>query len=250
MPAPRFTDKTLKFLRALKRHNDREWFRAHRDHYEAHVRTPMIEILDRLAIDLPTFAPDLVATPKVSMYRIHRDTRFSVDKSPYKTHVAAIMPHRELTKHGGAGLYFHVTTDQVLIGAGVYAPEPRQLYQLRKHIAANVQRFRSIVESPVFRRSFGALGGARLQRVPRGFDKDHPAAEYLKPAAPGWVRTARDVRNRTPLLQLTTRPLRTPCAVRRVPQRPSRPRTALPTLNLRQAHAGRPLRRFSCGRFP
>ncbi len=180
MPAPRFTDKTLKFLRALKRHNDRKWFRAHRDHYEAHVRTPMIEILDRLAIDLPTFAPDLVATPKVSMYRIHRDTRFSADKSPYKTHVAAIMPHRELTKHGGAGLYFHVTTDQVLIGAGVYAPEPRQLYQLRKHIAANVQRFRSIVESPVFRRSFGDLGGARLQRVPRGFDKDHPAAEYLK----------------------------------------------------------------------
>ena len=114
------------------------------------------------------------------MYRIHRDTRFSADKSPYKTHVAAIMPHRELTKHGGAGLYFHVTTDQVLIGAGVYAPEPRQLYQLRKHIAANVQRFRSIVESPVFRRSFGDLGGARLQRVPRGFDKDHPAAEYLK----------------------------------------------------------------------
>ena len=82
MPAPRFTDETLTFLRALKRHNDRVWFRAHRDRYEAHIRAPMIEILDRLAIDLPTFAPDLVATPQVSMYRIHRDTRFSADKSP------------------------------------------------------------------------------------------------------------------------------------------------------------------------
>ena len=180
MPAPRFTDETLTFLRALKRHNDREWFRAHRDRYEAHIRAPMIEILDRLAIDLQAFAPDLVATPQVSMYRIHRDTRFSADKSPYKTHVAAIMPHRELTKHGGAGLYFHVATDQVLIGAGVYAPEPRQLYQLREHVAANVRQFRSIVESPVFRRSFRNLRGTRLQRVPRGFIKDHPAAEYLK----------------------------------------------------------------------
>ena len=140
----------------------------------------MIEILDRLAIDLPAFAPDLVASPKASMYRIHRDTRFSADKSPYKTHVAAIMPHRKLTKHGGAGLYFHVATDQVFIGAGVYAPEPRQLYQLREHIAGNVRRFRSIVESPIFRRSFGNLRGTRLQRVPRAFDKDHQAAEYLK----------------------------------------------------------------------
>ena len=180
MPAPRFTGDTLKFLRALKRHNDRDWFRAHRDRYEEHVRAPMVEILDRLAFDIPQFAPDLVAAPKVSMYRIYRDTRFSPDKSPYKTHVAAVLPHRRLTKHGGAGLYFHVSSDEVLIGAGIYAPEPPQLYQLRAHIAANVTRFRSVVESPVFRRSFGALSGKRLQRVPRGFEKDHPAADYLK----------------------------------------------------------------------
>ena len=140
----------------------------------------MVEIVERLAIDLPRFAPDLVAAPNVSMYRIYRDTRFSPDKSPIKTHVAAIFPHRELTKHGGASLYLHVAPDHVLIGGGLYVPEPQQLYRLREHVAANLTRLRTIVESPAFRRSFGNLSGQRLQRVPRGFDKDDPAAEYLK----------------------------------------------------------------------
>ena len=180
MPAPRFTDDTLRFLRALKRHNDRAWFRARRDRYEAHVRGPMVDVLDRLALDLPRFAPEQVAAPKVSMYRIYRDTRFSADKTPLKTHVAAILPHRALTRHGGASLYFHVATDHVLVGAGVYAPDSRQLYRLREHIATNFTRFRAIVESPAFLRSFGELSGQRLQRVPSGFDSRHPAAEYLK----------------------------------------------------------------------
>ena len=180
MAAPRFSPKALTFLRGLKRHNDRDWFRERRDTYETYVRGPMVEIVERLALDLPAFAPDLVAAPKVSMYRIHRDTRFSPDKSPYKTHVAAVFPHRELAKHEGAGLYFHVAPDHVLVGGGIYAPEPRQLYRLREHVAMNVMRLRAIVDAPAFRRSFGAVSGQRLQRVPRGFAPDHPAAEYLR----------------------------------------------------------------------
>ena len=140
----------------------------------------MVAVVDRLATDLARFAPQLVATPKVSIYRIHRDTRFSPDKSPYKTHVSAVFPHRALTKHGGAGLYFHVATDHVLVGAGIYAPEAPQLYTLRKHVASNTTRFRATVESPQFRRTFGPVEGQRLKRVPRGFDADHPAGEYLK----------------------------------------------------------------------
>ena len=180
MPAPHFTDDTLRFLRALRRNNDREWFRARKHEYETHVRGPMIEVIERLALDLPAFAPDLVASPKASMYRIYRDTRFSPDKAPIKTHVAAVFPHRELTKHGGAGLYFHLTPDELMIGGGIYTPEPKQLHRLRDHVAANTGRFRAIVESPGFRRSFGAVSGTRLQRVPRGFAPDHPAADYLK----------------------------------------------------------------------
>ena len=179
-PPPRFTDKTVRLLRNLKRHNDREWFKSHRDEFERDVRGPMVDVIERLSVDLLSFAPELVATPKTSMYRIYRDTRFSPDKSPYKTHVAAIFPHRALPKHVGAGLYLHVAPDHVLIGAGSYAPEPRQLYRLREHVANHLKQFRMIVESPSFRRSFGEIGGERLKRVPKGFDANHPAAHYLK----------------------------------------------------------------------
>jgi uncharacterized protein (TIGR02453 family) len=178
--ATSFGPETLKFLRALKRNNRRDWFLAHREDYEAHVRGPMIATIRRLAVDLKAFAPELVADPKTSMYRIYRDVRFSENKAPYKTHVAAVFPCRGLPKHAGAGLYFHVSPDEVWIGGGMYAPEMAQLVAVREHIGSNSRRFRSIVESPAFRKAVGRLEGDKLQRVPRGFPKDHPAGEYLK----------------------------------------------------------------------
>jgi uncharacterized protein (TIGR02453 family) len=178
--AARFTDRTLRFLRSLKRNNRREWFNAHKDDYEAHVRQPMIATIERLAVDFLEFAPELSASPKSSLYRIYRDTRFSEDKTPYKTHVAAVFPTRGLPKHEGAGLYFHIGCDEVWIGGGIYAPQTPQLVALREHIAANVRRLRSIVDSPAFKRHVGGLEGEKLTRVPRGFPKDHEAGEYLK----------------------------------------------------------------------
>ncbi len=182
MPAdrPRFTPATLKFLRALKRNNRREWFNTHRNEYEAYVHGPMTAIVEQLAVDLRSFAPELIASPKISVYRIHRDTRFSENKTPYKTHVAAVFPTRGLAKHEGAGAYFHVSSTEVWIGGGMYAPQMPQLQAVREHIAANVNRLRAIVESSAFRRQIGHLEGDRLQRVPRGFPKDHEAAEFLK----------------------------------------------------------------------
>lgn len=180
MSLPRFTPKGLSFLRALKRHNDREWFRARKDQYDEVLRAPMIALIGRLADDFPSFAPDLVATPKASLYRIYRDTRFSENKAPLKTHIAAVFPCRGLAKHQGAGLYLEVTPQGVWVGGGMYAPETSQLQAVREHIAANVGHLRAIVESAAFRRTVGRLDGERLQRVPRGFSKDHEAAEYLK----------------------------------------------------------------------
>jgi len=178
--APRFSAGTLKFLRALKRNNRREWFNAHRDDYEACVRGPMTAIVERLSEDFRAFAPELVASPRVSMYRIYRDTRFSENKTPYKTHIAAVFPTRGLLKHEGAGLYFHISPDEVWVGGGMYAPQPEQLFAVREHIAANSRQLRAILESPGFRRHVGSLEGEKLKRVPRGFPSDHPAAEYLK----------------------------------------------------------------------
>jgi uncharacterized protein (TIGR02453 family) len=180
MPSPRFTPKTLSFLRALKRHNDREWFKARKAEYERDVRAPMVAVIERLSDDFRGFAPELVASERVSLYRIYRDTRFSADKTPLKTHIAANFPWQGLPKHEGAGLYFHVSPSEVWAGGGMYAPQTSQLHLVREHLSRNYTRFRTIVESPSFRRRTGGLDGEQLQRVPRGFPADHPAAAYLK----------------------------------------------------------------------
>ena len=108
MTQPSFTPKSLSFLRSLKRNNDREWFRARKDDYERHVRAPMVAVIERLAVDFGRFAPELDASPKRCIYRIYRDTRFSGDKTPLKTQIAASFRWRGLPRGRSAGLYFEV----------------------------------------------------------------------------------------------------------------------------------------------
>jgi uncharacterized protein (TIGR02453 family) len=175
-----FTAKTLSFLRALKRNNDREWFRTHKSQYEEHVRGPMVALLDRLAVDLRGFAPELVCEPRVSLYRIYRDTRFSADKSPLKTHIAAHFPPRGFSRGEGAGLYFHVAPNEVWIGGGIYMPSSSDLRLIREHIAANHKGLSRIVNGAAFRKAVGALDGEQLSTMPRGYLKVHPAATYLR----------------------------------------------------------------------
>ena len=178
--SPRFTKATLAFLRALRRNNDSDWFRARKVDYEAHVRGPMIAVIERLAVDFARYAPELIASPKVSLFRPYRDTRFSEDKRPLKTHVSVVFPCRGLAKHQGAGLYLEVNCDRVLLGGGLHTPQTLELQRAREHLAKNHARWRALVESPSFRRAFGRIEGESLVRVPRGFEPDHPAAEYLK----------------------------------------------------------------------
>lgn len=173
-----FSSKTLSFLRSLKRNNKREWFHERKHQYEMHCRGPMIAIIERLASDLPAFAPDLVADPKVSLFRQFRDTRFSEDKTPLKTHIGATFPNRTLGRLNGAGLYFEVAPAWVWIGGGLWAPDTSQLHLVREHVAANHRQLDTIVKSPGFKK-LGGLQGDTLTRVPRGFAKDHPAATYL-----------------------------------------------------------------------
>jgi uncharacterized protein (TIGR02453 family) len=175
-----FTPKTLSFLRALKRNNDREWFRARKDEYEAHVRGPMLELIGRIGVDLKRIAPELVADPKRSMYRIYRDTRFSDDKTPLKTNVAAVFPPRGFPRHEGAGLYVEIAPGWVWMGGGLYMPPSASLYAIRERIASTHPRLHRIVTAARFRNVLGGLQGDRLTRVPRGYLKDHPAGEYLR----------------------------------------------------------------------
>ena len=173
-----FTTKTLSFLRSLKRNNRREWFHERKDQYESHCRRPMIATIERLAGDLPAFAPELIADPKISLFRQYRDTRFSGDKTPLKTHIAATFPNRRLGRLNGAGLYFEVAPAWVWIGGGLWAPDTSQLHLVREHVAMHHRRLDAIVKSPAFRK-IGGLQGDTMTRVPRGFAKDHPAAAYL-----------------------------------------------------------------------
>ena len=140
----------------------------------------MVAVIGRIAEAFPRFAPEMVADPKVSFYRIYRDTRFSPDKSPYKTHAAAVFPVRGLPKNSGPGLYFHISPEEVLIGGGMYMPDPPLLRAVRERIAASPREFISLVESPRFRKAFDELEGEQLKTMPKGFSADHPAAKYLR----------------------------------------------------------------------
>jgi uncharacterized protein (TIGR02453 family) len=175
-----FTPKTLAFLRALKRNNDREWFRERKAIYEESVRVPMIAVLARLAKDFQTFAPEFVADPKASLLRIYRDTRFSGDKAPLKTAIGARFPVRGMPRGNGAGLYFEIAPQWVWMGGGLYMPSTSDLQAIREQIASTHPRLHRIATSSAFKSAFGALHGDRLSRVPRGYLKDHPAAHYLQ----------------------------------------------------------------------
>ncbi len=177
---PLFKPRTLSFLRALKRNNDRAWFAAHKEEYLRDVHQPMLDFVAWVASELPAFAPELEASPRTSLFRIHRDTRFSADKTPFKTQVGAIFPHRDLHRNVSACLYVEIGPAGSMIFGGIYKPERAELPAIRDHIARTHRRLRALLEAPAFKRTVGAMEGDALQRVPPGYPPDHPAAEYLK----------------------------------------------------------------------
>src|SRR3972149_8890341 len=132
----------------------------------------MVELILLIGEAFLRFAPEMVADPKISLYRIYRDSRFSRDKSPYKTQVAAVFPVRGLPKNSGPGLYFHIAPEEVLMGGGMYMPEPPLLRAVRERIAASPRAFLAIVEGRRFRKAFGELEGEALKTMPKGFSAE------------------------------------------------------------------------------
>jgi uncharacterized protein (TIGR02453 family) len=183
-----FRPAALTFLRSIKRNNRREWFEENRERYEVDVKRPMQILVEEMDARLGAFAPELVGDPKRSVFRIHRDVRFSKDKSPYKTHVAAWFHHRDAghtvgtqAVHGGAGLYVHVEPGASMLAGGIWMPPTTALKRLRDEIAEDHESLEAILADRAFRRSFGPLSTeAMLTRTPRGYDPEHPAAELLR----------------------------------------------------------------------
>ena len=176
---PGFSPAALRFFIQLKRHNNRPWFLKNKETYEREIKEPMLSLVLALNSELRNFAPELVTEPKRAIYRIYRDVRFSADKSPYKTHTAALFAPRGLGKHACAGLYFHFAPDELLLAGGVYMPGPKELLAIRNHIAANTTAFRKILAHRQIA-ALGGLQGDQLVRVPKGFAPVHPAADLLR----------------------------------------------------------------------
>ncbi len=178
---PGFPAEGMAFLRGLKKNNDREWFLPRKPVFEEKLRQPMIELVSAIHREMLRFAPDYAGEPAKCVYRIYRDTRFSRDKTPYKTFVSALMLRHGFEKNdGSAAVYFAVSPENIEVAGGVYTPDRDVLLAVRQHIAENHRHFRATFETPKIRKLFGELWGASVTRMPKGFDADHPAADLIR----------------------------------------------------------------------
>ncbi|HEX6104376.1 MAG TPA: TIGR02453 family protein, partial [Gemmatimonadales bacterium] len=185
---PGFRPEGLRFLRGLRRHNTREWFEGRRAVYEAEVRGPMRALVEEMDVRLARVAPELTGDPRRSIFRIHRDVRFSRDKSPYKTNAACQFYHHDAGRGAGrdadaagAGLYFHLEPAGCFVAGGIWMPARPALERIRDALAGAPDALTRIVRHPAFRRRFGELDReAMLIRPPRGYAADHPAAPWLR----------------------------------------------------------------------
>jgi uncharacterized protein (TIGR02453 family) len=176
---PGFPAEGMAFLRALAKNNRREWFQPRKPIYDEKVKAPMLELVMRVTSAMLQFAPAYAGDPEKAIFRIYRDTRFSKDKTPYKTHIAAVFHRRGLNMHGGGGLYFAVSAKEVEVAGGIYMPAPDTLRAVRSHLAENHEDFRILIQDRALRRLLGDMQGEQLTRVPKGFPAEHPAADLL-----------------------------------------------------------------------
>jgi uncharacterized protein (TIGR02453 family) len=177
---PGFPAEAVAFYRSLARNNTREWFQPRKTVYDEKVKAPMVDLVTALNGAMMDFAPDYVTDAPKAIYRIYRDTRFSPDKTPYKTQIAASFSRRGLEKHGAAGYYFAISHKGVDVGGGIYMPQPETLLAVRTLIAERHAEFRQLAASSAIKRLFGAMQGEQLSRVPKGFCAEHPAADLLR----------------------------------------------------------------------
>ena len=177
---PYFRPAALTFLRNLARNNDREWFTPRKAVFEAELKEPMLAIIRKVTDAMVDFAPEHVRPAEKSLFRIYRDTRFSSDKRPYKTHIAAWWSHQGLEKTSGAGYYFHVSAKEVIIAAGAYMPEKDQLAAIRHWLLENHAEFRKVLRTAALRKAFSEFEGNALTRPPKGFPREHPALDLIQ----------------------------------------------------------------------
>ncbi len=200
-----FSPDAIQFLADLAANNERSWFQPRKAEYERLLKVPLEELCVALGERLAARGVPMRSDPTRSPFRIYRDTRFSRDKSPYKTHVSASFPwlgdasagpgggevdggvggaasaaRGEAESRTGVGGYFHFQPGEMYVGGGMWHPDPARLAAWRTRVASDSPAVHAAIEAPAFVGSFGSVDGERLKRVPAGYAADHPEAELLK----------------------------------------------------------------------
>ncbi len=173
---------TLSFLKKLKKNNNKPWFDANRPVYEA-AKADFLQFIQQVIDQFGKKEPSIRhLLAKECTFRINRDVRFSKDKSPYKSNMGASI-NKGGKKAVGAGYYFHLEPGGAFVGGGLYVPQPADLQKVRQEIDYNLPAFKKILAAKAFKTTYGDLDRSKeflLSRVPKGYEADNPAAEYLK----------------------------------------------------------------------
>ncbi len=182
MAAPIFTRELFQFLGELALHNDRDWFASNKARYEQHVRVPALDFIRSMQKPLARISKQFVACDRRvggSLMRIHRDVRFSKDKTPYKTNVGIQFRHSAGKDVHAPGLYVHIEADQLFLGAGLWHPQRDALTTIRQAIAGDAKTWKRVSQGKTFSETW-ELTGESLKRPPKGYAADHPLIEDLK----------------------------------------------------------------------
>ncbi len=177
-----FTKATFSFLGELAANNNREWFEANKPRYEALVREPALDFIEAMEPELKKFAPNFRAEPRKvggSLMRVFRDTRFSRDKTPYKTNIGIQFRHALGKDIHSPGFYVHIAQDECFFAVGCWHPEADALGKMRDFIANNPEQWFAARDDKKFTAQW-ELWGDTLTRPPRGYAADHPAIADLK----------------------------------------------------------------------
>jgi len=179
MPTTANLQPALKFLAQLRQHNNREWFEQHRAEYEE-AKTQFEILVDQVIAGLAPVDNLAGLQAKDCVMRIFRDVRFSKDKSPYKTNMAAEIAPGGRKSHK-LGYFLSVAPGgESIVAGGVYMPEPAQLNRLREAIAADARPLKAVAAEKSFKKYFGQIEGEKVKTVPQGYDREHPDIELLR----------------------------------------------------------------------
>ena len=165
------------FLKQLKKNNNRDWFGNHKEKYLSEL-AQLEAFADALLAEMNKHDVLETESGKKSLFRIYRDTRFSKDKTPYKTHWSGSF--KRATKKRRGGYYFHIEPGNSFVAGGFWGPEPKDLKRIREEIAYDDAPLRKILKSKSFKDTFGSIEGEQVQNAPKGFNADHPAIDLIK----------------------------------------------------------------------